>query len=73
MFPRLCRGPDPDPLTPSERCVAELAAAGRSNRDIAQALFITTNTVETHLIETYRKLRINSQANLTSASLNPPT
>jgi DNA-binding CsgD family transcriptional regulator len=33
-----------------------LAAAGRSNREIAQALFITLNTVESHLRSTFRKL-----------------
>jgi DNA-binding CsgD family transcriptional regulator len=54
----------PDALTPSERRVAELAAAGRSNRDIAQALFITTNTVEVHLTRTYRKLGVNGRADL---------
>ena len=36
-------------LTPSERRIAELAAGGPQNRDIAQALFVTTNTVEFHL------------------------
>ena len=54
-------------LTPSERRVAELAAAGRSNRDIAQTLFITTNTVEVHLTRTYRKLRITRRAELQGA------
>lgn len=43
----------PDALTPTERQVAGLATAGYSDRDIAQALFITTNTVETHLAATY--------------------
>jgi DNA-binding CsgD family transcriptional regulator len=43
-------------LTPSERRVAELAAAGHSNREIALKLFITTNTVEVHLTRIYRKL-----------------
>jgi DNA-binding CsgD family transcriptional regulator len=53
-----------DALTPSERRVAELATAGHSNRDIAQALFITTNTVEVHLTRTYRKLGITGRASL---------
>jgi DNA-binding CsgD family transcriptional regulator len=44
--------------------VAELAAAGNSNRDIAQALFITINTVEVHLTRTYRKLNVTSRADL---------
>ena len=38
-----------DALTPSELRVAQLAAAGHSNREIAQALFVTRKTVETHL------------------------
>ncbi|MGH3916868.1 MAG: helix-turn-helix transcriptional regulator [Pseudonocardiaceae bacterium] len=69
--PRHVAPSGPGALTPSERRVAELAAAGHSNRDIAQALFITTNTVEVHLTRTYRKLGINGRANLTAASLNP--
>ena len=67
--PRHAAPSGPDALTPSERRVAELAAAGYSNRDIAQALFITTNTVEVHLTRTYRKLGITGRANLTPESL----
>ncbi|MDQ3762793.1 MAG: LuxR C-terminal-related transcriptional regulator [Actinomycetota bacterium] len=51
-------------LTPSEHRVAELAAAGRSNRDIAQTLFITTHTVELHLTRAYRKLGITGRTDL---------
>ena len=51
-------------LTPSERRVAELAAQGRSNPQIAQDLFVTVNTVETHLRRTYRKLDIRSRDQL---------
>jgi DNA-binding CsgD family transcriptional regulator/tetratricopeptide (TPR) repeat protein len=51
-------------LTPSERRVADLAAAGASNREIAQALFVTTKTVEAHLSSAYRKLDIASRAQL---------
>ena len=47
-----------DALTPSEERVARLAAAGRTNRDIAQELFITLATVETHLTRAYRKLEV---------------
>jgi len=54
-------------LTPSERRIAALAAEGRSNRDIAQTLFVTTKTVETHLSRTYRKLDITSRTQLSSA------
>lgn len=56
-----------DALTPSERRIAMLAAEGRSNRDIAQTLFVTTKTVETHLSHIYRKLDITRRAQLSSA------
>jgi DNA-binding SARP family transcriptional activator/tetratricopeptide (TPR) repeat protein len=59
----------PDALTPTERQVAGLATAGCSDRDIAQALFITTNTVETHLAATYHKLGIDGRDELTGVSL----
>ncbi|MGH3823236.1 MAG: LuxR C-terminal-related transcriptional regulator, partial [Pseudonocardiaceae bacterium] len=62
--PRRIRLSGPAALTPSERRVAELAAAGRSNRDIAQTLFITTHTVELHLTRAYRKLGITSRTHL---------
>jgi DNA-binding CsgD family transcriptional regulator len=53
-----------DALTASEQRIAELAARGDSNRDIAQALFITPKTVENHLGRIYRKLGINSREQL---------
>ena len=56
-----------DALTPSERRVAQLAAAGLANHDIAQHLFITTRTVEGHLTHTYQKLDINSRDQLPAA------
>src|SRR5256886_8741382 len=60
-----------DSLTPSERRVAQLAAAGLSNRDIAQNLFITARTVEGHLTHAYQKLAITSREQL-PAVLAPP-
>ena len=51
-------------LTASERRVAELAAEGQSNPEIAQALFVTRKTVETHLGHVYRKLDISGRAEL---------
>ncbi len=57
----------PDSLTPSERRIAELAATGQSNREIAQALFVTPKTVEYHLRNTYRKLDIQTRQELAEA------
>jgi DNA-binding CsgD family transcriptional regulator len=57
----------PGALTPSELRVAQLAAAGQTNRQIAQALFVTQRTVEIHLTSTYGKLGISSRAELTAA------
>lgn len=52
-------------LTPSERRVAEIAAGGASNREIAQTLFVTTKTVEVHLTSAYRKLGVRRRGELT--------
>jgi DNA-binding CsgD family transcriptional regulator len=54
----------PDALTSAERRVAGLAADGMSNRQIAQHLFITLPTVETHLRHAFHKLGITSRAGL---------
>ena len=54
-------------LTPSERRVAEMAAQGPTNREIAQALFVTQRTVEVHLTSVFRKLEISSRSQLASA------
>ena len=54
----------PDALTGAERQVAALAADGLSNRQIAQHLFITQSTVETHLRHAFHKLGISSRADL---------
>jgi DNA-binding CsgD family transcriptional regulator len=54
-------------LTPSERRVTGLAAAGRTNREIADALFVTISTVEFHLRHAFRKLGIASRTQLGEA------
>ena len=54
-------------LTASELRVARLAADGMTNREIAQALFLTENTIETHLRSVFRKLDIHSRSQLTRA------
>jgi DNA-binding CsgD family transcriptional regulator len=53
-----------DALTPSELRVARMAATGMTNREIAQALFVTARTVETHLTHVYPKLGIVSRDGL---------
>ena len=54
-------------LTPSERRVATMAADGLSNPEIAQALFVSVNTIETHLKHAYSKLSIHSRSQLRGA------
>jgi DNA-binding CsgD family transcriptional regulator len=56
----------PDALTSAERRVAALAADGLSNRQIAEHLFVTQATVETHLRHAFRKLGITTRASLPS-------
>jgi DNA-binding NarL/FixJ family response regulator len=56
-----------DALTPSEGRVARMASEGQTNREIAQALYVTPKTVEVHLSSAYRKLDIRSRRDLPSA------
>jgi DNA-binding CsgD family transcriptional regulator len=60
-----------DELTETETRVAELAAAGRSNKEIAATLFMGVSTVEAHLSHVYRKLGIRSRAGLGSRLATP--
>ena len=55
------------PLVDVGRRIAELAASGSQNREIAQALFVTTATVEFHLRNAYRKLGIGGRSGLAEA------
>jgi DNA-binding CsgD family transcriptional regulator len=65
--PRRSRSSGAESLTASERRTATMAADGLSNPEIAQALFVTKKTVETHLGSAYRKLDIRSRTELPAA------
>ena len=60
----------PESLTPTERRVAELVAAGHSNPDIAERLSLSRRTVESHVSRILAKLRITSRQDV-RASLSP--
>ena len=57
----------PDALTASERRVAELAAGGRTNREIAAELYVTLATVQTHLRHVFQKLGVHARTELRAA------
>jgi DNA-binding CsgD family transcriptional regulator len=65
--PRRAAISGPASLTPSERRIAERAAAGKTNRQIAQELFLTMKTVAFHLTNSYRKLDVTSREELAAA------
>jgi DNA-binding CsgD family transcriptional regulator len=60
------RAPSSVDLTPTETRVAELVAAGGTNREVADALFVSVHTVEANLKRIYRKLGIRSRTELAS-------
>ena len=70
--PRTTALQGPDALTPSERRVTERAAAGQTNRAIAEALFITPKTVELHLRNAYRKLGASGRRDLVGLLVEEP-
>lgn len=59
-------------LSPKERTVAELAALGRTNREIAAELFLSPNTVEKHVAAVLRKLRARNRTELPHLLAQPP-
>ena len=67
------RAPSSVDLTPTETRVAELVAAGGTNREVADALFVSVHTVEANLKRIYRKLGIRSRTELASALQPPPS
>jgi DNA-binding CsgD family transcriptional regulator len=71
------RPPAPLDLTPTEERIAELVAAGHTNREVAQILFLSVRTVEDNLGRIYRKLGVRSRTELAAklpgrASQHPP-
>ena len=67
LRPRRAALTGPQSLTGSERRVADLAASGLTNPQIAQVLFVTVRTVEVHLTHVYQKLGITSRTELPTA------
>jgi DNA-binding CsgD family transcriptional regulator len=55
---------EPDRLTPREAQIAAEVAEGKSNREVAAALYLTPKTVEFHLTRVYRKLGVRSRTEL---------
>ena len=62
--------PAGSPLTDTERRVAELAGAGHTNKEIADALFMSVHTVEAHLTHVFRALGVHSRTELARADLD---
>jgi DNA-binding NarL/FixJ family response regulator len=58
-------------LTPSELRVAQMAAEGMTNREIAQALTVTEKTIETHLRHVFQKLDVDRRTELSDALKSP--
>ena len=65
--PRRARRTGPASLTDAQQEVADLASYGLTNREIAERLFVTIKTVETHLVAVYRKLGIAGRGELVPA------
>jgi DNA-binding CsgD family transcriptional regulator len=67
------RAPSSMELTPTEARVAELVAAGSTNREAADALFVSVHTIEANLKRIYRKLGIRSRTELASTFPSRPS
>ena len=63
-LPRVAAARSGTELTATERRVADLIAAGATNRDAAAALFVSVRTIETHVASIYRKLGVRTRAEL---------
>lgn len=58
-------------LTETERRVAALVVQGQTNREVASAMFVTQNTVQTHMQHIFQKLRVRSRTELAARLLSP--
>ena len=67
------RAPSSLALTPTENKVAALVALGGTNREVADALFVSVHTVEANLKRIYRKLGVRSRTELASKFPSDPT
>jgi DNA-binding CsgD family transcriptional regulator len=67
------RAPSSLALTPTENKVAALVASGGTNREVAEALFVSVHTVEAHLKRIYRKLGVRSRTELASKLPSEPS
>ena len=56
-------------MTKSELAVAQLVATGLTNREIAERLFVSPHTVNTHLRQVFAKLEVNSRVDLTRLAI----
>ena len=63
-LPRVAAARSGTELTATEQWVANLIAAGATNRDAAAALFVSVRTIETHVASIYRKLGVRTRAEL---------
>jgi DNA-binding CsgD family transcriptional regulator/tetratricopeptide (TPR) repeat protein len=60
-------------LTETERCIAALIAQGRTNKEVASAMFVTENTVQSHVRHIFQKLGVRSRTELAARFLSTPT
>jgi DNA-binding CsgD family transcriptional regulator len=60
-----------DRLTETERRIAALVAQGRTNREVASAMFVTENTVQSHVRHIFQKLGVRSRTELAAQLLSP--
>jgi DNA-binding CsgD family transcriptional regulator len=65
------RAPSGDALTEAEQRIAALVAQGKTNREVAAALFVTEHSVENALTRIYRKLDVRSRAELAARAVEP--